>query len=262
MSSRLTKKSFVSLPGCLVNTPCLESPAFAPSTRRPPDEDGHLRRRQLQQLRPVHHRLLRRHELQLLAVGIVAEAVGTRFERREAVDVGLLLRRVHAARREGHLHVDAGILGGLFDRRAAAENDQVGKRNLLAELFLDRFELLQDRFELGGLVDLPILLRAQANARAVRAAALVGAAERRRRRPGRRDELRHRQAGAEDLRLQRSDVLSRRSADDPQPGSGPARSASPSARAGRGSARRGPMSRCVSLNQARANASANWSGCS
>ena len=68
-----------------------------------------------------------------LPLMIVAEAVGARFERREGLDVGLLLRRVHAPRREGDLHVDAGILRGLFDRRAAAENDQVGERNLLAE---------------------------------------------------------------------------------------------------------------------------------
>ena len=103
-----------------------------------------------------------------------------------------------------------GVLRGLFDRRAAAENDQVGERNLLAarvELLLDRFELLQDRLELGRLVDLPVLLRREANARAVRAAALVGAAERRRRRPSRRDQLGHGQAGREDLRLQSGNVL-------------------------------------------------------
>ena len=106
------------------------------------DESRHLGPRQPQQLRPVHQRLFGRHELMLLAVDIVAEAVGPRFERREGLDVGLILRRIHAPRREGHLHVDAGVLGGFFDRRAAAENDQVGKRNLLAELLLDRFELL------------------------------------------------------------------------------------------------------------------------
>ena len=80
---------------------------------------------------------------------------------------------------------------------------------------LGRVELLLDRLrasaapscQLGRLVDLPVLLRAEANARAVRAAALVGAAERRGRRPGGRDQLRHRQAGREDLRLQRGDIL-------------------------------------------------------
>src|SRR5262249_46629030 len=36
MSSRLTKKSLVNFSGCLVRTPCLDPPALAPSTRRPP----------------------------------------------------------------------------------------------------------------------------------------------------------------------------------------------------------------------------------
>ena len=36
MSSRLTKKSLVSVPGLSVKTPCLDLPALAPSTRRPP----------------------------------------------------------------------------------------------------------------------------------------------------------------------------------------------------------------------------------
>src|SRR5262249_35278901 len=43
------------------------------------DEHRHLRRRQPQQLCPVHQRLFRRHKLELFAVGIVAEAVGTRL---------------------------------------------------------------------------------------------------------------------------------------------------------------------------------------
>src|SRR5262249_56313149 len=58
-----------------------------------------------------------------------------------------------------------------------------------------------------GLVPLPVLLRAETDARAVRAAALIGAAERRCRRPGGEDELRHRKARAENLRLQRGDIL-------------------------------------------------------
>src|SRR5476649_2754121 len=36
MSSRLTKKSFVSVSGRLVKTPCADCPVFAFSTRRPP----------------------------------------------------------------------------------------------------------------------------------------------------------------------------------------------------------------------------------
>jgi hypothetical protein len=37
-----------------------------------------------------------------------------------------------------------GAFRGLLDRGASAENDEVGKRNLLAELLPDRFELLQN----------------------------------------------------------------------------------------------------------------------
>jgi hypothetical protein len=36
MSSRLTKKSVVSLPGAWVKTPFCDPPALAPSTRKPP----------------------------------------------------------------------------------------------------------------------------------------------------------------------------------------------------------------------------------
>src|SRR6516225_12070270 len=61
--------------------------------------------------------------------------------------------------------------------------------------------------QLGWLIDVPIFLRRKANARAIRAAALVGTAERRRRRPGRRDELGNRQARGENLRVQSSNVL-------------------------------------------------------
>ena len=62
---------------------------------------------------------------------IVAEAVRFRFERLEGFDVGLFLRRVHAARREGDFHVEPGLLRGFLDRCIAAENDQVGKRDFL-----------------------------------------------------------------------------------------------------------------------------------
>ena len=113
-----------------------------------------------------------------LPLTIVAEAVGTRLKRREGIDVRLFLRGVRAAWREGNLHVDAGSLGGFFDRRAAAEDDQVGKRNLLAfarlvEIGLDRLELLQHFRQLGRIVHVPILLRAQANTRTIGAATLV-----------------------------------------------------------------------------------------
>src|SRR6185437_4804045 len=103
---------------------------------------------------------------------------GPRLERREGFDVGLLLRSVHAPGLEGHFYFVTGVLRGFFDRGTTAENDEVGKRNLLAELLLDRFELLQNRLELCRLVHLPVLLGSEANACAIRTAALVGAAKR------------------------------------------------------------------------------------
>ncbi len=240
-SSRLTKKSLVSVPGLLGEDAVLGIAGIRTEHAQAADQHRHFRPGQRQQLRPVHQRLHRRHELQLLAVDIVAEAVGARFERREGLHVGLLLRRVHAARREGDLHVDAGILRGLFDRGGAAEHDQVGERDFLAEAPSGSLRASQHRRELRRLVDLPVLLRSQTNARAVRAAALVGAAERRGRRPGGRDQLRtpsgRRRGSSPSAR--RCPWL-RRSADDPRPGSGPARSALPSAPAGRDSGRAGP----------------------
>src|SRR5262249_42532651 len=119
-----------------------------------------------------------------LAADIVAEGVGERLERREGGDIGLLLRRVHASRREWDLHIVAGVLRGPLDGGVAAENDQVGERHLLAAsrrsvaLLLDRFELLQHRLELPRLFDFPARLRRKTDARAIRTAALVGAAER------------------------------------------------------------------------------------
>jgi len=170
------------------------------------DQHRHLRRREPHQLRTIDKGFFRLHEL-LLAADVVAEAVGTRLERRERGSIRLLLRRIHAARREGHLHVDAAVLGSLLDRSGAAEHDQVGQRDLLAGLLLDRFELAEHFCQFRRLVHFPVLLRSQTYARAVRATTLVRPAVRRGRRPGGRDELRHREARRQDLRLQIGDVL-------------------------------------------------------
>src|SRR5438309_5469251 len=108
---------------------------------------------------------------------VVAEAVGPRLEDGERLRVRPLLDGVRAAGRERHLQVVAGVLGRLLDRRAPSEHDQVGERDALAapvlgtvELVADGLQLLEDRRQLAGLVDLPALLRLQSHARAVRAA--------------------------------------------------------------------------------------------
>ena len=160
----------------------------------------------------------------------------------------------------------AGVLGRLLDAGAPASTIRSASDTFLPPA--GRVELVLDALRAprapsrscGRLVDLPVLLRRQADARAVGAAALVGAAEGGGRGPGRRDQLRHRQAGGQDLRLERGDVLvvDQRMIDGRDRVLPDQRL--PSALAGRGSATRGPMSRWVSLNQARAKASANWSG--
>src|SRR5690349_14399024 len=113
---------------------------------------------------------------------IVAEAVCLRFERLEGFYVGLVSRRVRASRRKRYLHIMPRCLRGLLDRRRTAKNDQVRQRYFLPaghrsiELSLDRFKFPQDLRQLRRLVDRPILLRCEANARAVCATALVRAA--------------------------------------------------------------------------------------
>ena len=99
--------------------------------------------------------------------------------------------------REGHCsRLTPAFARGLLDARRCRQHDQVGERHslaalrLLVEVRLDRLQLLQHLRELRRLVDLPVLLRREADARAVRAAALVRTAEGRRRRPGRRDRAR------------------------------------------------------------------------
>ena len=129
-----------------------------------------------------------------------------------------------------------------------AEHDQVGQRHLLAargrlvEVELDALEHLEHLRQLRRLVHFPVLLRRQPDARAIGATAFVAAAERGGRGPGRRDQLAPRESlEASDLFLQRariSLVIDERVVD--LRGSGPARSALPSALRGRDSARAAP----------------------
>ena len=101
-----------------------------------------------------------------------------------------------------------GLFRGYFDGSIAAENDEVSERNFLAvllravEVLLDSFELREHPREFRRLVDFPVLLRRETNARAVGAAALVAAAESRGRSPGSADKLRNGEAGGEDLCLE------------------------------------------------------------
>ena len=77
----------------------------------------------------------------------------------------------------------ASFFGGGFDGCVAAEDDEVGERDALVaglfgvEVLLNGFEFGEHRREFGGLIYGPVLLRSEADARAVGAAALVAAAE-------------------------------------------------------------------------------------
>ena len=130
MSSRLTKKSLVSVSGRLVKTPCWMPPKLAFSTRMPPTSTVISGAVSVSRLRLVDQQGLGRQSL--LAFEVVAEAVRDRFEHGERLDVGLLLRGVRAAGREGDRHVVTGLLRRLLDAGATGQDDQVGERDLLA----------------------------------------------------------------------------------------------------------------------------------
>ena len=106
-----------------------------------------------------------------------------------------------------------GVPGSLLDACTSGEDDQVSERDLLpaglraVELCLDPLQRLQHPAERCRIVHFPVLLRREADARPVSSAALVGAAERCRRRPGGRDQLGYGQSGGEDLRLEVCHVL-------------------------------------------------------
>jgi len=144
------------------------------------DQHGHFRRAQAQQMRLVDQRFLGSHEVRLVIV--VAKAIGDRAQRFEGLCVGPLLLGIHAPWREGHGDVHATVLRGLLDRRAAGKHDQVRHGDLLAaggravEVVLDLAELVQHLLQQRRVVDLPVLLRREADACAVGAATLVRSA--------------------------------------------------------------------------------------
>ena len=93
-------------------------------------ENRHFGSGQCQQLRLVNQQLLCRYAV--FGFEVVAEAVRLRLEDSEGGRIGLLLRDIHASRREGNGHIVAGILRRLLDARATGQNDQISQRYLLA----------------------------------------------------------------------------------------------------------------------------------
>jgi hypothetical protein len=182
MSSRFTKKSLVSVPGASGEDAVLGPSEVGVEHAHAADEHRHFRRGERQQLRLVDQQLLGRSRMPL------RRSCGSRqlrFQHGEGgLDVGLLLRGIGAAGVKGTVHVVARPSSRrFFHGGTAAQHDQVSQRNLLAA-GLGRllnsagcFSSVAAPWPVGRLVDFPVLLRSQANARPVGAAALVAAAE-------------------------------------------------------------------------------------
>ena len=109
----------------------------------PANKYRHFRSRKRQQLRFVNQQLLR--GCHVVGLQVISEPIRLRFERSKRFHIGLLLRGIGTSGRERNLHLMTGILGRLFNARASAENNQVGKGDLLAarlrgiELVLNAF---------------------------------------------------------------------------------------------------------------------------
>ena len=230
------------------------------------DEHRHLGCGQRQELRPIdQQRLCRRG---LAGRHVVAEPVGAGLEHGERLDVGLLLRGIRAPGREWHLDVVPGVLRGLLDRRAPAQDDQVGERDPLpaglraVEVRLDPLQRLQHLRQLGRVVRPPSPSAGRGGCarrwprRAGRCHGTTPPMPRRSRPAGRRT-ARTRGSCAFRAAMSWSPISSWSTA-----GTGSCQISGSAGTSGPRYRERGPMSRCVSLNHARAKASANSSGCS
>ncbi|KAI6774072.1 hypothetical protein HG531_000921 [Fusarium graminearum] len=157
------------------------------------DEDGHLRWGKSKETSTVDKNLLGASTSS--SVSIVGEAIGEGLEVVELGDVGHLLSSIDTARGEGNDNVlKTGILGSLLNSGNTAENNKIGKGNLLGaglgvELLLDALESRQDLLELLGVVAGPVDLRLESNAATVGTTTLVGSTEGRSGFPGSRNQL-------------------------------------------------------------------------
>lgn len=128
------------------------------------DQRGHFRCGEGQQLGLVHQQGLGGYAV--VALEIVTETIGDRFEVSEGLDVRLILAGIRAARGERHSDIEPGIFRRQFDAGAAGQHDQVGQGDFLAaglravEVALNVFQGLQHRRQLRRLVGRPVLLRA------------------------------------------------------------------------------------------------------
>ena len=131
MSSRFTKKSLVSVSGRLVKTPCFDLADVGVQHAQAADEHRHLRRGQRQQLRLVDQQRLGRDGVPRLLSSCGSRRRPARARRTTSTSVCSCDASVRPGV-NGTVTVVAGVLRRLLDRRAAAQHDQVGQRDLLA----------------------------------------------------------------------------------------------------------------------------------
>ncbi len=246
MSSRLTKKSLVSAPGLLGQDAVARAVDIDVDRAQTADQHRQLGRGRASAAAPCRSAALRRGT----GVAGPSGSCGSRPRpARGTANDSTSVCACEASVRPGENgtgHVVTGRLRRLLDAGIARQHDQVGERDLLAavlaqiELELDALERLEHLASCSGLVGVPVLLRSEADTRAVGAAALVAAAEGR----GRAQAV---PTSSETLRPDASDlglecggigVVDQRMIDGRAPD--PARSALPSALPDPGSASAGP----------------------
>ena len=183
MSSRFTKKSLVSVPGRSVKTPCCGLPDVGVQGAHAADQHRHLGRGQRQHVRPVQ---------QQRAPAAASRPAGGSCGSRRPVGSSTANDSTSVCSCEASVRPGAnGTVTSCPASFAACSTAAQPPRTIrsASETLLppdwDAVEVLLDLprgvcstfGELGRLVDLPVLLRREADPRAVGAAALVGAAE-------------------------------------------------------------------------------------
>ena len=173
MSVRLTKKSLVNWPDAVGEHAVRGAAMVGAQHPHAAEQHGHLRRGQAHQLGAVEQHFLRfDHVLLLLPV---AEAIGQRLQRLEGFGIGHLLGGIAAARWKGTCTSWPAALAACSIPTIAPQHDDIGDAG--AGVGGDRLVDLQHLGQALRLVAGPVLLRGQADAGPVGAAAHVGAAE-------------------------------------------------------------------------------------
>ena len=131
MSSRLTKKSLVSVPGRVGEHAVLRAAGVRAEHAQAADQHRHLRRGQREQLRPVDEQLLGRHARSRPSGSCGSRRRSARAPRRTATSVCSCVASVRPGVNGTSTSWPA-FFAACSTAAAAAEHDQVGERDLLA----------------------------------------------------------------------------------------------------------------------------------